>query len=161
IRLALQRSGVSRKVVWGRRVILGFGDPRHLLHRLRLPRRTLLAPGHTRPHPETEAAPGFPPDPDRPHLRPPLGPESPPRRPPSPSHRGREARPHRVHGVAINSSGGLPVFRRCMTRIASIAPTFAVRGNWDVWYWSDLDLFGGTGVRELNGEAVAVQVRGT
>jgi predicted MPP superfamily phosphohydrolase len=29
------------------------------------------------------------------------------------------------------------------------------------WYWSDLDLFGGTGAYELRGEAVRVDVRGT
>lgn len=63
-------------------------------------------------------------------------------------------------GDAINSPGGLPVFRRCMERIAKVAPTFAVRGNWDVWFWNDQNLFGGTGVRELRGEAVLVEVRG-
>jgi predicted MPP superfamily phosphohydrolase len=64
-------------------------------------------------------------------------------------------------GDAVNSSQGLPVFRDFMTRLARVAPTFAVRGNWDVWYSSDLDLFGGTSVRELNGEAVRIDVRGT
>jgi len=42
-----------------------------------------------------------------------------------------------------------------MSRLAAIAPTYAVRGNWDVWYWGELDLFGGTRVTELDG---AVQV---
>jgi uncharacterized protein len=64
-------------------------------------------------------------------------------------------------GDAINSPEGLPVFRRCMTRLAEIAPTFAVRGNWDVWYWPNLDLFGGTGVQELRGEAVGKVIDGT
>lgn len=64
-------------------------------------------------------------------------------------------------GDSINSTEALPVFRRCMTRLAQVAPTFAVRGNWDVWYWSGVDLFGGTGVRELDGEAVSVEVGGT
>jgi len=59
-------------------------------------------------------------------------------------------------GDAINSPGGLGNFRTLMTRLAAIAPTFAVRGNWDVWYWSGLDLFGGTGVTELSGEAIRV-----
>ncbi len=57
-------------------------------------------------------------------------------------------------GDAINAPEGLASFRALMTRLAAIAPTYAVRGNWDVWYWSDLDLFGGTGVVELRDTAV-------
>jgi predicted MPP superfamily phosphohydrolase len=64
-------------------------------------------------------------------------------------------------GDAINASRALPVFRRCVTRIAKVAPTFAVRGNWDVWYWHDIDLFGGTGVHELDGDSGSVDVRGS
>ncbi len=63
-------------------------------------------------------------------------------------------------GDALNAPGGLPNFRRCMTALAKRAPTFAVRGNWDVWYWSALDLYGGTGVRLLDGEAARVEVDG-
>lgn len=62
-------------------------------------------------------------------------------------------------GDTLNSRQALETARRCLTRLAAIAPTFVVRGNWDVWFWSQLDLFGGTGVRELNGEAVKVKVR--
>jgi hypothetical protein len=64
-------------------------------------------------------------------------------------------------GDSINSVGALPVFRRCMTRIAAATPTFAVRGNWDAWYWSDVDLFAGTGVRELDGHAGRVDAGDT
>jgi predicted MPP superfamily phosphohydrolase len=64
-------------------------------------------------------------------------------------------------GDALNSPAGLPIFMDCLTKIAAIAPTFAVRGNWDVRYWFDLDLFGGTGTRELRSEAMRVDVRGT
>jgi predicted MPP superfamily phosphohydrolase len=63
-------------------------------------------------------------------------------------------------GDAVNSRGGLPVFRRCMTRLAAIAPTFAVLGNWDVWIVRGLDRFGGTGVEELDGRAARTTVRG-
>lgn len=63
-------------------------------------------------------------------------------------------------GDAINSPAGLPNFRRCMSRLTAIAPTFAVRGNWDVWYWSDQNLFGETGVRELRGAAEPITVAG-
>jgi uncharacterized protein len=64
-------------------------------------------------------------------------------------------------GDSINAPEGLPVFRSCLTKIGVIAPTFAVRGNWDSWFWSGLDLFGRTGARELRSEAVRVDVRGT
>lgn len=59
-------------------------------------------------------------------------------------------------GDSINSPGGLEHFRRLMTRLAAIAPTYAVRGNWDVWYFGAIDLFGGTGVTELVGRPVRV-----
>ena len=64
-------------------------------------------------------------------------------------------------GDSVNSPQGLSNFRNCMSGLAKVAPTFAVRGNWDVWYSSDLDLFGGTGVRVLEGEAVRADVRET
>ena len=61
-------------------------------------------------------------------------------------------------GDSINSSEGLPILKRCLGRIAPIAPTFVVRGNWDVGYWDAVDLFGGTGVRELRGDGAEVKV---
>jgi predicted MPP superfamily phosphohydrolase len=63
-------------------------------------------------------------------------------------------------GDSLNSPAGLPVLRALLPRLAQIAPTFVVRGNWDTGYWSKEDLFGGTGVRELNGEAVQVEAAG-
>jgi predicted MPP superfamily phosphohydrolase len=63
-------------------------------------------------------------------------------------------------GDALNSGEGLPIFRKLMTSLAAIAPTFAVRGNWDRAFWSKQGLFGGTGVRELRGEALDVEIRG-
>lgn len=64
-------------------------------------------------------------------------------------------------GDAINSPGGLPVLKACLTRLTAVAPTFVVRGNWDTWFWSRVDLFGRTGVRELNGNAERIEVAGT
>jgi predicted MPP superfamily phosphohydrolase len=61
-------------------------------------------------------------------------------------------------GDSINSPAALPVIRRLMTRLAGIAPNFAVKGNWDSWYWRDVDLFGGTGARELAGRAESLDV---
>lgn len=63
-------------------------------------------------------------------------------------------------GDTINSVQGLPIFKKCLTQIARLAPTYVVRGNWDVDLWSKLDLFGGTGAHELNGNAVRVEVAG-
>jgi predicted MPP superfamily phosphohydrolase len=52
-------------------------------------------------------------------------------------------------GDSLNSPGGLANFRNCLARLAKIAPTHVVRGNWDTNYWRNLDLFGGT-VAELS-----------
>lgn len=64
-------------------------------------------------------------------------------------------------GDSLNTPAGLPVLRRALTRLAAVAPTFAVRGNWDVHYWRREELFGGTGVTELRNEAARVDVAGT
>jgi predicted MPP superfamily phosphohydrolase len=63
-------------------------------------------------------------------------------------------------GDSINVPAGLPVFRNCLTEVAKIAPTFAVKGNWDAWYWRNLELFAGTGAHELNGTSAMVNVNG-
>jgi len=64
-------------------------------------------------------------------------------------------------GDALNSREGLPVFRDCMTRLAKIAPTFAVQGNWDDYGdYKDLDMYGGTGVTLLESDAAPVGVGG-
>jgi predicted MPP superfamily phosphohydrolase len=73
-----------------------------------------------------------------------------------------DARPDLIvfTGDCINSVAGLPVFRDCLTRIAKIAPTFVVKGNWDTRSWVGIDLFQGTGATELDGFAVMLEVRG-
>ena len=63
-------------------------------------------------------------------------------------------------GDALNSRAAAPRFRRLMTRLAKIAPTLVVKGNWDVVQYRDVDLFSGTGVRELAGEAVKLHIAG-
>jgi uncharacterized protein len=63
-------------------------------------------------------------------------------------------------GDSINSPDGLPVFKRCLSQLSSIAPTFVVKGNWDAGFWHREDLFGGTGVQELRGKAVELNIRG-
>ena len=63
-------------------------------------------------------------------------------------------------GDALNSPAGLPIFKRCMAQLPPIAPTFAVLGNWDVNHARKLDLFGGTGVRVLDGEVAPLRLHG-
>lgn len=63
-------------------------------------------------------------------------------------------------GDSANSREGLPVLRKLLPRLAAIAPTYAVRGNWDT-YWRRDELFGGTGVVELNKNAARLNVAGT
>ena len=63
-------------------------------------------------------------------------------------------------GDAVNREGDVEIFRRLAGRLVAVAPTFAVRGNWD-WRRGDRpDIFDGTGMRELCGEAVEFTVRG-
>lgn len=61
-------------------------------------------------------------------------------------------------GDSLNSPEGLPVFRKCLTEISKIAPTFVVRGNWDAWYWKNQDLFSETGAKQLNGTAERLKI---
>lgn len=63
-------------------------------------------------------------------------------------------------GDSLNSPEGLPIFRKALTEIARIAPTYVVRGNWDAWYWDKQDLFGETGAKELNGTAERLEIGG-
>ncbi len=61
-------------------------------------------------------------------------------------------------GDAINTPEGLPHLRKCLTALAAIAPTYVVKGNWDADFFTDLDRFGGTGVTELDGQAVKMHI---
>ena len=63
-------------------------------------------------------------------------------------------------GDSLNSPAGLPVLRKLLPRLAAIAPTFAVRGNWDTAFWRREELFDGTGVVELKKEPVKVEAAG-
>ena len=74
----------------------------------------------------------------------------------------RDLRPDLIvyTGDSINSLGGLSNFRRCLTEIAEIAPTYVTRGNWDR-YFGRVDFFGNTGVTELDGANERVMAAGT
>ena len=63
-------------------------------------------------------------------------------------------------GDCANSEEGIPVFRRCLSELAKLAPTFVVRGNWDPPARHGSDLFAGLGVVELDGSSASVVVDG-
>jgi hypothetical protein len=63
-------------------------------------------------------------------------------------------------GDAVNSKEGLPHFRGLVTQLAQIAPTWAVRGNWEAWWFRELDFYSGTGVGNLEERAVPVRAGG-
>lgn len=71
-----------------------------------------------------------------------------------------EARPDAIvfTGDAVNSRDGVENFRRCMRGLAEVAPTYAVRGNWDLWSGSETALYADTGVRELNGSGEEITI---
>jgi|GEM_PF-720248 len=52
-------------------------------------------------------------------------------------------------GDALNDPSRIDRFRGMLSRIQARVDRFAIRGNWDVWFWGALDLFGGTGFSEL------------
>jgi predicted MPP superfamily phosphohydrolase len=74
----------------------------------------------------------------------------------------RELAPHAIvfAGDAINSQDGLPHFRELVVRLAEVAPTWAVRGNWEIWWFQELDVLAGTGVGNLEDRAVPVRAGG-
>lgn len=63
-------------------------------------------------------------------------------------------------GDAANSSGGVETFRRCVKRLAGIAPVYGVRGNWD-YFFERTNPLAGTALRELDGEAVIIGQEGS
>ena len=62
-------------------------------------------------------------------------------------------------GDCVNSPSGLGNFKRCLSEIARIAPTYVCGGNWETFF-PGLDTFGQTGVAELNGAWQPVTVAG-
>lgn len=64
-------------------------------------------------------------------------------------------------GDSANNRDGLALFRKCITEIAKIAPTFAVNGNHDSRGGRLWDIYGNTGVQLLNGASKTISIRGT
>ncbi len=62
-------------------------------------------------------------------------------------------------GDTLNRADALPHARRALA--AMHAPhKLAVRGNWDVWYWSGLPLLEGTGFEWVDDRRVTLELRG-
>lgn len=61
-------------------------------------------------------------------------------------------------GDHVNSKQGIPTFRRCAKALADKYPTYAVKGNWEAWWFKDVDVFAGTGVVELDGSAEDITI---
>jgi len=63
-------------------------------------------------------------------------------------------------GDSLNTPKGLPLFKETLAAMNARLSKFAVRGNFDSYYWKNLDLFSQTGFKELNAESVEVSKDG-
>jgi uncharacterized protein len=63
-------------------------------------------------------------------------------------------------GDGVNSYEGISLFKKTMRALSKVAPLLGVRGNWEAWWFKDVDTFKGTGLVELNGTARPVRVLG-
>jgi predicted MPP superfamily phosphohydrolase len=63
-------------------------------------------------------------------------------------------------GDSLNRSDALGLFRQTLKGINAKVRKFAVRGNFDIWYWGTFDLFEGTGFQELNRDSVTLVKNG-
>lgn len=57
-------------------------------------------------------------------------------------------------GDSLNAPEGLSVFKDAMKKLNASIGKYAVRGNWDDWYWNGLNLFEDTGFTELDEESI-------
>jgi predicted MPP superfamily phosphohydrolase len=60
-------------------------------------------------------------------------------------------------GDTINTSVALATFKDTMKSLKAIIGKFAVPGNYDVWYWSELGLFSDTGFKVLEQDVVTIK----
>lgn len=63
-------------------------------------------------------------------------------------------------GDSINSRESIAVFKKCISQISSIAPTFVVKGNWDSMTGFGIEVFKDSGAHELNGNAERIEIEG-
>ncbi len=62
-------------------------------------------------------------------------------------------------GDVLSAPEGLPMFKEMMKPLSAQGGIFGVKGNWDEWYWNEMDLFGGTPIKELKSDHVNVTIR--
>jgi len=63
-------------------------------------------------------------------------------------------------GDTLNRASALPVLHRALAAMRAREGKYAIRGNWEAWYWHDLPLLQGTGFRWLDGRPVTRQIHG-
>lgn len=63
-------------------------------------------------------------------------------------------------GDSLNTSAALPVFKQTLGDLKAGIGKFAVRGNFDIWHWQDIDLFSGTGFEPLDKDTVKLEKNG-
>jgi predicted MPP superfamily phosphohydrolase len=63
-------------------------------------------------------------------------------------------------GDSLNTPDALASFKKTMGDLKAGIGKFAVRGNFDVWNWRDMDLFGGTGFELLDEDTVKLEKNG-
>jgi uncharacterized protein len=63
-------------------------------------------------------------------------------------------------GDSANNSRGLKRFKETMGKLEARLGKFAVRGNIDEGFWPGVDIFGGTGFVELDGNSVEIDKNG-
>jgi len=63
-------------------------------------------------------------------------------------------------GDAANSTESLNIFRTCLGELTKIAPTFAVKGNWDIVSFIKGNRFAGTGATVLDGTSASLAADG-
>lgn len=63
-------------------------------------------------------------------------------------------------GDALNTRYALPVFKDVLKTLSARIGKYAVRGNYEVWFWSDIDLFSNTGFILLDDDSVKLKKNG-
>ncbi|MFC1806879.1 metallophosphoesterase [Candidatus Omnitrophota bacterium] len=63
-------------------------------------------------------------------------------------------------GDALNTPRSLQAFRETLSSLKARIGKYAVKGNFDVWYWNALDLFEHTGFSELDGQSMTLSKDG-
>lgn len=53
-------------------------------------------------------------------------------------------------GDTLNTSKALPVFKKTLSELSANIGKFAIKGNFDIWFWDNIDLFNGTGFTVLD-----------